>query len=200
MIISRCTNSSGTPNTHRRVNMKKSKIVLAAGAFVALTLFLGFKQEDTKMYEKQRNFSSSSEILEVLNSKPLRTYDDKGSKEQMNEALECFSQRKRIADTDLHYDKIEIKEVIKLTDEQQKAIINDYTKLREKFSKRKPISKTEAVRIKIKPYYMEYADDGEEKYTQMEGLVYMNLVLVDEGEGMVIDYISESREQDVIEG
>ena len=181
--------------------MKKSKMAIAAGVFLALTLILGMQQKDTKMYEKQKNFSSSSEILEQLNNKPLRALNiENGRIEETSDILECFSQRKRIADTDLHYDKIEIKEVIKLTDEQQKAIINDYTKLREKFSKRKPISKTEAVRIKIKPYYMEYADDGEEKYTQMEGLVYMNLVLVDEGEGMVIDYISESREQDVIEG
>ena len=63
MIISRCTNSSGTPNTHRRVNMKKSKIVLAAGAFVALTLFLGFKQEVLYKYFTHVYTLKNKEIL-----------------------------------------------------------------------------------------------------------------------------------------
>ena len=55
--------------------MKKSKIVIAAGAFIALTLFLGIQKDDTKMYEKQKMFSSSTEILEHLNDKTIRTYN-----------------------------------------------------------------------------------------------------------------------------
>lgn len=181
--------------------MKKSKIAIAAGAFLALTLILGMQQKDTKMYEKQKNFSSSSEILEQLNNKPLRALNiEKGRVEETYDTLECFSQRKRLTDTDLNYSKIEIKENIKLTDEQQQSIINQYNKLRLSYSKRKPVSKTEAVRIKIQPYYTGYSEEGQEVYEPQDQLVYMNLVFVDEGEGMVIDYISESSEQDSIEG
>lgn len=181
--------------------MKKSKIVIAAGAFLALTLILGMQQKDTKMYEKQKNFSSSSEILEQLNNKPLRALNiEKGRVEETYDTLECFSQRKRLTDSDLNYSKIEIKENIKLTDEQQQSIINQYNKLRLSYSKRKPVSKTEAVRIKIQPYYTGYSEEGQEVYEPQDQLVYMNLVFVDEGEGMVIDYISESSEQDSIEG
>lgn len=181
--------------------MKKSKIVIAAGAFIALTLFLGIQKDDTKMYEKQKMFSSSTEILEQLNDKTIRTYNIANGKYEVSpDILECFSQRKRLTSIDLNGNEIEINSVIELTDDQQKAIIDEYNKLKQSYSKRKPVSKTEAVRIKVQPYYRHYSEDGEETVEPRDHLIYMNLVLIDEGEGMVIDYISETDEQDVIEG
>lgn len=181
--------------------MKKSKLIIAAGAFLALTLVLGMNQEDTKMYEKKKNFSSSSEILEELNEKPIRSINTKtGSYEETDDVLECFSQRKRLTETDLHYSMMEIKEIIQLSEKQENTMVDAYNKLRENYSKRRPVSKTEAVRIKVQPYYIDYSEDGQDEYTPKDSMRYLNLVLVDEGEGMVIDYISESDELNSIEG
>lgn len=181
--------------------MKKSKMMIVAGAFLALTLVLGMQQEDNKMYEKKRSFSSSSEILEELNNKSLRAYDTKsGRNKEKDEVLECFSQRKRLTDTDLNYSKMEIKEIVQLSEKQENTIVDRYNSLRKNYTKANPVSKTEAVRIKVQPYYMEYSGDGQEKYIQRDDLVYMNLIFVDEGEGMVIDYIKESDQIDSIEG
>lgn len=181
--------------------MKKSKIAVAAGAFVALTLILGMQQKNTKMYEKQKNFSSSSEVLEQLDNKVIREYNPQnGNYEASSDVLECFSQRQRLTGIRWYGIKNEIKNIIVLTDDQQKAIIDEYDKLKQSYSKRKPVSKTEAVRIKVQSYYTNYSEEGEETLKPSDHLRYMNLVLIDEGEGMVIDYISETDEQDAIEG
>lgn len=183
--------------------MKKSKIAIAVGAFIGLTLLLASNQCDNKLYEKQKNFSSSSEILEELNDNILRDYNEISDgvviRNCTPELLECFSERARLTNIDLHAEKIEIKEIINLTEEQKKLIIDDYENLREAYSKAKPISKVEAVRVKYQPYYTSYYDE-EKALEPDDRLEYMNLVFVDEGEGMVIDYIRVSKEQDSIEG
>ncbi|HCW54552.1 MAG TPA: hypothetical protein DG753_12640, partial [Clostridium sp.] len=185
--------------------MKKSKIAIGIAAFLGLTLLLASNQCDTKLYEKQKRFTSSSEVLEQLNNKVLR--DDNnfrrrkiGYNGESSDVLECFSQRKRLTDTDLHYDKIEIEQIIDLTESQQKIIVDNYEKRKLNYSKAKPTSKVEAVRLKFKPYYFEYSDDGEKIFIPCDKLNYMNLIFIDEGEGMVIDYIQEAEEQDSIEG
>lgn len=186
------------------MNSKKSKIAIGIAAFLGLTLLLASNQCDTKLYEKQKKFTSSSEVLEQLNNKVLR--DDNfrrrkiGDNGELPDVLECFSQRKRLTDTDVHYDKIEIEQIIYLTEDEQNSIINRYEKSRLNYSKVKPISKTEVVIIKFKPYYVYYSDYGEKFYRPDNEVLYMNLVFVDEGEGMVIDYISQSKAQDSIEG
>lgn len=184
--------------------MKKSKIAIGIAAFLGLTLLFASNQCDTKLYEKQRRFTSSSEVLEQLNNKVLREDNFRGRKigdnGELSDTLECFSQRKRLTYTDLNYDKIQIEKIIDLTESEQKAIVDNYEERKLNYSKAKPTPKVEAVRLKFKPYYIDYSDDGEKTFTLGDKFNYINLVFIDEGEGMVIDYIQESEEQDSIEG
>ncbi|MBQ3422253.1 MAG: hypothetical protein IJH34_11440 [Romboutsia sp.] len=185
--------------------MKKSKIAIALGAFIGITLILAGNQCNTKLYEKQKTFTSSSEILEQLNNKELRDYNKRKTREVGNcgetkDLLESVSERMRLTNSYFNYDKIEIEEVVDLTENQKKEIIDAYEKLKLSYTKAKPVSKVEAVRVKLKTYYTDYSDDGEKIFRPNDWISYNDLVFIDEGEGMVIDYISESKERDSIEG
>jgi len=171
--------------------MKISKIVIAVGFFIVLTLVLGFRQEDIKLYEKQKNFSCSSEVLQQLNNKEIIRMDNGDFEE--NDVFECFSQKRRLTDLGIYYDKINIEEIVQLTDNQQKDIIDEYNILRKNYSERKTISKTEAVRIKVQPYFSKFDEYGQKEYIPDNEFVYLDMVLVDEGEGMVIDYINSNK-------
>lgn len=177
--------------------MKRKKIMILAGAFVLLTLLVGMKH-DEPMYEKKKIFTTSSELLEQLNERPLVKEDYKGSNKFNDDTLECFSERKRLSGIDANYSKLDIKEIMKVDDNIKNSILYQYNQYRSSFSKRKPIDRAEVVRIKALPYYHNYSDNQIE-YVPYNNAEYMDIVLVDEGEGLVIDYMRNFSEEHLIE-
>ena len=84
-----------------------------------------------------------------------------------------------------------------LSENQKQSILKDYNTLRDKFSKRRVITKEEVVRVDVKAYDS-YINQGKIIYNEPEKHK-INLVLIDEGEGLVIDYIMEYRPDEVSE-
>lgn len=176
--------------------MKKSTIVIVLGLFIVVTAFLGTSMNE-KMYQKEKHFETTSEILQQMENKSLKAIDQKGNFVESNDFKECFSERKRLTELQFRYGKIEIQKVDDLNENQKETILKDYNILREKFSKRRVITKEEVVRVDIKSYDS-YISQGKIIYDEPEKHK-INLILIDEGEGLVIDYIMEHRADEVSE-
>lgn len=169
--------------------MKKSTIIIAIGIFILLTAFLGMSDE--KMYTKQKHFQTVDEVLQQLKDKPLLTIDENGKVSEINDFKECFSQRKRLSDFQFNFAKIEIEKVNPLNEDDKKNMLNEYEKRRLNFSKRRPITMEEPVSLIVNAYYYRSMTLRNIEYEKPQKLK-LNLVLVDEGEGFVIDYILDS--------
>ena len=167
--------------------MKKSSIVVLIGGFILLTAFLGPISQE-KMYKKQKNFQSTEEVIQVLNNYPILQKDGvRGETKETNEFNECLSVRKRLTNiTDLNYAKIDVEEVVALDEKTKTDLLDYYGTLRKKNSKRLPINRQEAVRLKIKSYYFTNYITGEIESNGSDET--LDLVLIDEGEGLVIDF------------
>ncbi|ALP90313.1 MULTISPECIES: hypothetical protein [Clostridium] len=178
--------------------MKKSTLVVLIGGFILLTALLGPVSSE-KMYKKQKNFNSPEEIIQVLETKPILRMKDgtRGELKETEDFSECLSVRKRLTESDLHYAKIDVEEVVKLDEKSENDLLNYYSKLRERFSKRLPISKQEAVRLKVNTYYYSNPRTGEIEKNQYDNSSYevLDLVLIDEGEGYVIDFVNMSNSE-----
>ena len=130
--------------------MKKSTIIIALGIFIVVTAFLGMSTE--KMYQKQKHFENTNEILQQIENKSLKAIDEKGNFVESNDFKECFSERKRLTELQFHYGKIEIQKVDDLSENQKQTILKDYNTLRDNFSMRRVITKEEVVRVDVKSY------------------------------------------------
>lgn len=166
--------------------MKKSTIIISICAFILLTAFLGMSDE--KMYTKQKHFRTVDEVLQQLNDKPLVTIDENGEVSKTNDFKECFSERKRLTDFEFYFAKIEIEKVCSLSESDKNSMLSEYEKLRLNFTKRRPVSIEESVSIIVNAYNYNSITQGNIEYEKPQKLK-INLVLVDEGEGLVIDYI-----------
>jgi len=173
--------------------MKKSTIVVVLGFFIVITALLGMNNE--KMYQKQKHFESVDEVLQQLNNKPLKAVNEKGIFAESNELKECFSERKRLTDLKFDYGKIQITKVGELDDNEKQEILKEYNTRRNEFSKRRGITKEEPIRIEAEAWHL-YTEQGKSVYSNPRKLT-LDLVFVDEGEGLVIDYIMEKNNEKV---
>ena len=172
-------------------NMKKSTIIIALGIFIVVTAFLGMSNE--KMYQKQKHFETTSEIVDQLKNNPIKAIDEKGNFSETDQFKECLSERIRLTDSQFNYTKIETEKVEELSEKQKQSVLEKYEALRNKFSKRRVIKKEEVLRLDVNAYrlYGNQANASERKSDKLK----LDLVLVDEGEGLVIDYIVERHDQ-----
>jgi hypothetical protein len=173
--------------------MKKSKIIIALGLFALLTAYLGMSGE--KMYQKQKHFQTTDEIIQQISDKPLKMVDDRGILVDTNEFKECFSERKRLTDIQFYYGEIDIEKVNTLNENQKKVILDEYDGLRSNFSKSHEITKEEPIRLTVTAYYDMYSGQGTIKYDRPQKLIF-DMVAIDEGEGLVIDYIKYYKSQE----
>ena len=169
--------------------MKKSTIIVGVGAFIVVTALLCINP-DGKMYEKQNNFQTSKEVLNQLESNPILAINDKGMKVETNQFKECLSKRKRLTDSQFHFENMKIEKVVELNEKEKEALIDDYNKNQEYLSMKPKITKVEPVRLEAKVSYPYRADDEKEESCNID------LVLIDEGEGLVVDYIVEYSTQE----
>lgn len=169
--------------------MKKSTVIISLGFFIVVTAFLGMNTG--KMYQKQKHFETTSEVLQQVEGKQLRTIDENGISSETNDVKECYSERKRLTNSQFDYGKIEIEKVEELSESQKQYILNDYDRLRNEFTKRRVITKEEPVRLDA-TVYDAYTYQGKIIYREPRKLK-IDLVLVDEGEGLVVDYIMQYR-------
>jgi hypothetical protein len=167
--------------------MKKSTIVVVFGFFIVITAFLSMNNE--KMYKKQKHFETVNEVLEQLDNRPLNLYDEKYDYNATNELNECVSERKRMTGIRLDYGKMEILKVEELNDNEKQEILKDYNIRRNEFSKRREITKEEPARIDAKVWYS-HIENGKRVYSNPRKINF-DFVFVDEGEGLVIDYLIE---------
>ncbi len=167
--------------------MKKSIIAVGAGAFIVITSLLCINT-DGKMYQKQKHFDTVNDVLMQLENNKLEVVDNDGQLHMTNEFEECLSKRKRLTFSEINFEKIEIEKIEELDHKEKNSIIDDYNKLQERLALPYKPEKIEPVRLEIKgsqPQYNDYVP----KSIEYEYLI--DLVMVDEGEGMVIDYYVE---------
>lgn len=167
--------------------MKKWIIAAGAGAFIVVTALLCMNS-DGKMYQKQKYFDSVNDVLTQMESNKIEEIDTNGRRNDSNEFKECLSKRKRLTFSDFDFEKIKIEKVEELDEEQKKSIMEDYNKALKRLDLPYKPTKIEPVRLDIKGSYQshQYKDDSAASKDYI-----IDLVMVDEGEGMVIDYYVE---------
>lgn len=162
--------------------MKKSKVFIFISGLIIATSFI-CNYEKIQVYEKKIYFSTPEEVIDYLDNKPLLVEDFNFNTKITNEFSECLSYRKRVTDPSLYYSKLEFESDNNknVDDEVIKSIIlTDYYEGLERINAKEIPKKVEPLVLKCKGYY-------DVDYIGYEDL-YLKLVLVDEGEGYVIDY------------
>ncbi|MZK49737.1 hypothetical protein GT715_04425 [Clostridium beijerinckii] len=164
--------------------MKKSTIIIMIGIVIIITAFLGM--DNNKIYQKQKHFETINEVLDQLNGKPLKAIDETGKFTETNEFKECFSERKRITNIDFNFSKVKIEKVYDLSEKDKNEMLSEYDGFRNNFSKRRPITREEPISLIVDAYNHRYPEGKDDRPQKLK----VNLVIIDEGEGLVIDYIT----------
>ncbi|MBN1052026.1 MULTISPECIES: hypothetical protein [unclassified Clostridium] len=160
--------------------MRKSKIVVALGGFVVMTALLCIGSSD-KIYKKQVHFNTTDEILNQLENNKIIVFNEKNNWVASKQFSECLSLRKRIAGSAMDYETIRNIEKQELDEEETNSIKKDYIEGTSRLSNYKVQDNLDVVRIKADTQYLRNRGDS---------LKMIDIILVDEGDGKVIDYIS----------
>ena len=167
--------------------MKKSTILVGVGAFIVVTSLLCING-DGKMYQKQKQFQTSNEVLEQLESNPILARNEKGEMTETDQFKECLSKRKRLTESQFNFLNLSVEKIEDLDEKEKEkeALIEDYNNLQKNFSKKRELKNVEPVRLDATINYPSY-NNGE--YQERGEKCKLDLILVDEGEGLVIDYV-----------
>jgi hypothetical protein len=166
--------------------MKKSILAIGVGVFVVVTILLCINN-DEKMYQKKKHFDTVNDVLLQLENNEIRKISDTGRREETDEFLECLSKRKRLTDSQMDFKNLKINKVKELNDEEKKALIEDYNKIQMKLNMPYKATKIEPVRLEAEEIFPYKDENGEISKKECD----IDFVMVDEGEGMVIDYYVE---------
>ena len=164
--------------------MKKSTILVGVGAFIVVTSLLCING-DGKMYQKQKQFQTSNEVLEQLESNPILARNEKGEMTETDQFKECLSKRKRLTESQFNFLNLSVEKIEDLDEKEKEALIEDYNNLQKNFSKKRELKNVEPVRLDATINYPSYNINEQ----QIGEKCKIDLILVDEGEGLVIDYV-----------
>lgn len=162
--------------------MKKSIVAMGVGIFTLVTILLCVNTENP-MYQKKKHFDTVNDVLMQLETNKIKA-DNRNSEKETDEFQECLSKRKRLTYSEFNFERIKIEKIEELEDEKKKYLIGEYNKIQEKLSMPYKTTKIQPVRLDVKgtyPYKDAYGNP-----VQRDSVI--DLVMVDEGEGMVIDY------------
>jgi len=163
--------------------MNKSIIAAVIGGFVVVTALLCMNPNE-KMYQKQKHFDTANDVLIQLGNNDILDVDKNEEVHETSAFKECLSKRKRLTYSQVNFQKMKIEKIEELDEQKNKSLLEDYNKLQERLSMPyKPI-KTEPVRLDVKGISSYKDENG----NAIENDFIIDLVMVDEGEGMVIDY------------
>lgn len=163
--------------------MKKSIIAVGVGAFVVVTTLLCINS-DGKMYQKQKHFDTVSDVLTQLETNKIQELDNYGKEHETNDFKECLSKRKRLTFSQVNFQEIHIEKIEELDEQKKKSLIEDYNKAQERLAMPYKPTKIEPVRLDIKGTFLHEREND----NRVPRDFTIDLVMVDEGEGMVIDY------------
>jgi hypothetical protein len=163
--------------------MKKSKILTIAGLFIIVTVILSMVGK-SNVYEKKVNYTSTDEVIMALNSKPLAAFKNESKKSYdivySDVFNECLSKRKRVTCPSINCSKLNIKVNEDKNDtENKERIKNNYISLGKNI-------KSFNISDKIEAYNL--VGTCEDIYKKKLEKIDMDVVMIDEGEGWVIDY------------
>lgn len=164
--------------------MKKSTILVGVGAFIVVTSLLCINSEG-KMYQKQKQFQTVNEVLDQLENNPILARDEKGNMTETDQFKESLSKRKRLTESQFYFSNLTIENIEDLDEKEKEALIEDYNTLQENFSKKRELKNVEPVRLDAIINYPSYNINDQ----QIGEKCKIDLILVDEGEGLVIDYV-----------
>jgi len=163
--------------------MKKSIIAAVIGGFVVVTTLLCMNS-DEKMYQKQKHFDTTNDVLIQLGNNDILEVDKNDEVYETSAFKECISKRKRLTFSQVNFKKMKIEKIEELDEQKKKSLIEDYNRLQERLSMPYKPTKIEPVRLDVKVISSHKDENGND----IENDSIIDLVMVDEGEGMVIDY------------
>lgn len=170
--------------------MKKNKLIILLGLFILITYII-IKYNKVTMYDKQINYNSTTEIIDILNTKVLAIYDSREGYKKMltKDYQECLSKRKRITGDNMKYDELDLDINKEINDniEYKNKIKNSYLESINNLSNYKTPEEIQIVsligtgKISSDNYNYNYVDNK-----NMEKIM-LDIIFINEGEGLVID-------------
>lgn len=158
------------------------KVGLIVGTIVILSSILSYCiVTSEKMYTKKEHFSTPEEIVNVLNSSTLSIYKEGTGIIYSDQFYECLSKRKRITSPLISWKSVELKLGDKNSEEDKKKAIDLYTTEVQRMGKYKLADYIDSVNLT--------GTCIDSFNPNVKRNVDINLILIEEGEGLVIDGI-----------
>lgn len=163
--------------------MKKSIIITIAGTFIITTTLL-CNLGKSAIYEKKISFSTPEEVVAKLNVSTLAAVRTTNMSDIIytDDFYECISRRKRLTDPLVVWSQVNV-EINKDKDPklEKERIINDYLARGKNLNNFKIEEKIEAYNLSGTCIYI----------PNYKSNIEVDVVLIDEGNGWVIDYFME---------
>ena len=112
--------------------MKKSKIIIVLGAFIIITSIL---VNNPNKFQVKEKFNTPEKLISTFNNSLLLGYSQNINGEVTQTLYDTVSNRKRISDPNVRFNKIILKSEYKLSEKQKEEILKNYKNKRKEFEK-----------------------------------------------------------------
>lgn len=167
--------------------MKKSKIIIVLGAFIIITSIL---VNNPNKFQVKERFDTPEKLISTFNNSLLLGYSQNINGEVTQTLYDAISNRKRLSDPNVRFNKIILKSEYKLSKKQKEDILKNYKNKANKIKNYK--SPEEAIPYRFKADGINYFNyfDGNSDYIK-ENLEPINIdfVVIKENGSYVFDYI-----------
>lgn len=166
--------------------MKKTKIIILIGLLTILTTVIIVKPTEL---DPRHKFYSVNSLIEAFNNNLLLIQDENFNNIDTQNLYDCISTRKRLSYSGNNYNKIELKEDIKLSDNEKEAIVNKYISSTQKINNYKLSSEIIPFRFKADgiTYIYDYLNDKNRVIDKIRTSLILDTIVIKENGSYVFD-------------
>lgn len=167
--------------------MKKSKIIIVLGAFIIITSIL---VNNPNKFQVKEKFYTPEKLISTFNNSLLLGYSQNINGEVTQTLYDTISNRKRLSDSNVRFNKIRLKSEYKLSEKQKEDILKTYKNKASKIVNNKLPEETIPYRFKADGINYFNSFDGNSDYIQEHSEpINIDFVVIKENGSYVFDYI-----------
>lgn len=167
--------------------MKKSKIIIVLGAFIIITSIL---VNNPNKFQVKEKFNTPEKLISTFNNSLLLGYSQNINGEVTQTLYDTVSNRKRISDPNVRFNKIILKSEYKLSEKQKEEILKNYKNKANKMINYTLSEEVIPYRFKADGInYFNYFDGNSDYIQENSEPVTIDFVVIKENGSYVFDYI-----------
>ena len=173
--------------------MRKSKILVVVGLIIVVTAIIINKPNELNVKMK---FSSPKSLIESFNNSILLVRDDNFNMVNTQILNDCISKRKRVSNSGIHFNKINLEKNIKLSNSEKSKMINKYKEVARRIYNNSP---KEIIPFKFKATGLNniYSyENGKDKIVEFHKTpIILDAIIIKENGSYVFDYFLVSSKE-----